>query len=156
MRDVRGQWLRGTFIHAPDPDAFEVLEDALVKVGDDGRIASILPAGDPARAAIEAKSDVLRFGRDSMAEIEARTDLHDIAANHAARVAVPLLVCHGTADPAVPDSEGRALAEAAPNARFVVFDGADHVLGCRHPWQGPTPDFERFVALSARHFSDNL
>jgi pimeloyl-ACP methyl ester carboxylesterase len=71
-------------------------------------------------------------------------------------VCAPLLVCHGTADPAVPISEGRALADAAQNARFEAFDGADHVLDCRHPWQGATPHFQRFVQLAAEHFSKNL
>jgi len=97
--------------------------------------------------------EVLRFGRDAIAELDARTDLHDIAASHAARITVPLLVCQGTADPAIAVSEARAIAAAAPDSRLELFEGADHVLDCRHPWQGPTPHFERFVTLAAEHFS---
>ncbi len=100
--------------------------------------------------------DVLRFGSDAIAELDTRTDLHDIAASHAARIDAPLLVCHGTADPAVSVNDAHAIADAAPHATLELFDGADHVLNCRHPWQGPTPHFERFVRLAAQHFSGNL
>jgi len=48
--------------------------------------------------------------------------------------------------------DGRAIAAAAPLATLELFDGADHVLDCRHPWQGPTPHFERFVRLATEHF----
>ena len=94
---------------------------------------------------------VLRFGAAAIAEIDARTDLHDIAASHASRLASPLLVVHGEADTSVPADEGRALAAAAPRARYVGIAGADHVLGCRHPWAGTTPAFETFLA-EARMF----
>jgi len=97
--------------------------------------------------------EVLRFGSAAIAELGAREDLHDIAASHAARVHVPLLVCQGTADPAIAVDEARAIAAAAPHATLELFEGADHVLDCRHPWQGPTPHFERFVRLAAEHFS---
>jgi pimeloyl-ACP methyl ester carboxylesterase len=89
---------------------------------------------------------VLRLGAASIAEIDSRTDLHDIAASHATRLASPLLVVHGQADTSVPADEGRALAAAAPRGRYVGIPGADHVLGCRHPWAGTTPEFETFLA----------
>jgi uncharacterized protein len=93
----------------------------------------------------------LRLGAGAVAEIDGRTDLHDIAASYASRLVPPLLVVHGEADTSVPADEGRALAAAAPRARFVGIAGADHVLGCRHPWAGTTPAFEEFLA-AARAF----
>ncbi len=100
--------------------------------------------------------EVLRFGRDAIDELGARTDLHDIAASHAAQIGVPLLVCHGSVDPAVSPDEGRRIAAAAPGGRFDEFTGADHVLDCRHPWQGATAHFERFVEEAAAHFRAHL
>ena len=88
---------------------------------------------------------VLRYGRDALEELVARTDLHDIAGTYAARLAVPLLVVHGDDDTSVPPSEGRALAAAAPRGRFVGIAGGAHPLGCRHPWAGPTAAFETFL-----------
>jgi guanine deaminase len=41
---VRGRAIRGTFVHAPERGAVEVLEDALIFVGEDGRIERIAPA----------------------------------------------------------------------------------------------------------------
>lgn len=98
---------------------------------------------------------VLRVGAAALAEIDERPDLRDIAAHHASRLERPLLVCHGEADPAVPCKEGRSLAEAA-GGRFELFPGADHVLGCRHPWGGSNPDFDRFLGLAADFFGHHV
>ena len=100
--------------------------------------------------------EVLRFGIDAIEEIVAREELHDIAASHASRIATPLLVCHGTADLGVPPSEGKALADAAPHGEFLSFEGADHVLDCRHPWAGTTPHFDRFLSEAVRFLSANI
>jgi len=98
----------------------------------------------------------LRFGAAAVAENEARTDLHDIAANYAPRLAAPLLVVHGEADEAVDPGEGRALIAAAPRAIYVGIAGADHVLGCRHPWAGTTPAFDRFLDEATRFLAATL
>lgn len=98
----------------------------------------------------------LRFGAAAVAEIDARTDLHDIATTYAARLAAPLLVVHGEADASVPDTEGRALVAAAPRGRYVGIAGADHVLGCRHPWAGTTPAFERFLTETRSFLGETL
>ena len=45
-----------------------------------------------------------------------------------ARLKVPVLIAQGTTDLQVPVSDARALAQAEPNARFVVIDGMNHVL----------------------------
>lgn len=90
---------------------------------------------------------VLHVGRDALLEIRDRDDLADFTV-HAARLAVPLLVAHGTTDPAVQWDDGRRLAAAAPLGRFERIDGADHVLGCRHPWAGSTLYFDRFAGLA--------
>jgi pimeloyl-ACP methyl ester carboxylesterase len=98
----------------------------------------------------------LRFGADAIAEIDARIDLHDIAATYASKLAAPLLVVHGDADTSVPADEGRALAAAAPRGTFVGIPGADHVLGCRHPWAGSTPAFAAFLTKTREFLEHEL
>lgn len=46
MTGLRGRAIRGTFVHAPERGAVEVLADAVIFVGDDGRIARIAPASE--------------------------------------------------------------------------------------------------------------
>jgi len=100
--------------------------------------------------------ETLRFGAAAVAELTSRVDLHDIAKSHASRLAVPLLVVHGESDSAVDPREGRALAAGAQRGTFVGIAGADHVLGCRHPWAGTTRAFERFLAETTRFLSATL
>lgn len=61
----------------------------------------------------------------------------------AGRISIPWLLLHGSADPAVPLAEARALtAAAAPDhpPRFIIMEGAGHTLGAVHPFAGMTPD----------------
>jgi pimeloyl-ACP methyl ester carboxylesterase/DNA-binding CsgD family transcriptional regulator len=53
-----------------------------------------------------------------------RLDLRDLAR----RVQVPTLVLHARRDAVVPFEEGRALAAAIPEARFVPLESCNHVL----------------------------
>jgi len=70
-------------------------------------------------------------------------------------VRVPWLILHGTADDAVPVAEAQALAEAAPEARLLLLDGAGHTFGAVHPFAGMTPDlavaFDETVKWFGRH-----
>lgn len=65
----------------------------------------------------------------------------------AARLTIPWLIVHGTADESVSPVEGEALHAAgrATGARLLPVEGAGHTFGTVHPWQGETPPF-RFVA----------
>lgn len=49
MSGLRGRSIRGTFVHAPVRGEVEVLEDAVISVGDDGRITRIARAVDGVR-----------------------------------------------------------------------------------------------------------
>ena len=46
----------------------------------------------------------------------------------------PVLVVHGTLDPAVHQSEGKRLCEWTQRGSFEPIADADHVFGMRHPW----------------------
>jgi dienelactone hydrolase len=52
------------------------------------------------------------------------------------RLKVPLLICHGTADPAVPVGQAHALHEALSSSQLFLVD-SDHVFGRKHPWTRP-------------------
>ncbi|GAA4341350.1 alpha/beta hydrolase family protein [Flaviaesturariibacter amylovorans] len=49
------------------------------------------------------------------------------------RLRIPLLLCHGTRDEAVPVSAAYALRDAARDAELFLVE-SDHVFGRRHPW----------------------
>jgi len=46
---------------------------------------------------------------------------------------IPVLICHGTADPAVPVANAYALKSWQPKAELFIND-SDHVFGRKHPW----------------------
>jgi predicted esterase len=46
---------------------------------------------------------------------------------------IPILLCHGTEDPAVLIEEAYALSAAQPAAELFTVQ-SDHVFGRKHPW----------------------
>jgi dienelactone hydrolase len=86
--------------------------------------------------------EVLPLYTDVLDDIEQHGPDLDIQAA-AGRLTIPWLLLHGSADPAVPLAEARALAaSAAPGhpPRSIVVDGAGHTFGGAHPFAGITPD----------------
>jgi uncharacterized protein len=53
------------------------------------------------------------------------------------RLQVPLLICHGTKDEAVPVEKAHEIHKAAKNSELFLLD-SDHVFGRKHPWTEPT------------------
>jgi alpha-beta hydrolase superfamily lysophospholipase len=49
------------------------------------------------------------------------------------RLQIPVLICHGTQDTAVPVAKAYELKEWQPNAELYILD-SDHVFGRKHPW----------------------
>jgi uncharacterized protein len=62
-------------------------------------------------------------------QYKARLDILEAVKN----LSVPLLICHGTKDEAVPVEGAHKLAKAATNAELFLVD-SDHVFGRKHPW----------------------
>ena len=58
---VRGKTVAGTFVHAPEPESLEILDDALVVVDEHGVIAAVVRRDDPKHAAL--KAEAARDGR---------------------------------------------------------------------------------------------
>lgn len=48
-------------------------------------------------------------------------------------LSIPILICHGTADPAVPVEKAHQLHAANPASELYLLD-SDHVFGRKHPW----------------------
>ena len=49
------------------------------------------------------------------------------------KIKIPILICHGTKDTAVPVSAAYELTGWQPNAKLFIVD-SDHVFGRTHPW----------------------
>lgn len=47
---------------------------------------------------------------------------------------LPILIVHGSADPAVPFSAAEQLKTWRPEAEVLRLEGANHVFGAKHPW----------------------
>ncbi len=99
---------------------------------------------------------VLPLYTDALDDVERRAAALDIGAA-AARVSVPWLILHGTADPTVPFAEAERLARAAAPGRasLVPVAGGGHTFGAAHPWRGSTAELDLVmkdtVAWLGRH-----
>jgi len=92
---------------------------------------------------------------DVLDDIERNAAALDIQAA-AARISVPWLIVHGTEDDAVPLAEGKRLAAAAPQARFLAIEGAGHTFGAAHPWRGAPAELERLEDTTLAFFAGEL
>ncbi len=133
---------------------------ALIKAAEDRRVGAIAtwasisecktPWGSwPAGRLAEWKAQGVQFilnsrtgqqmplGYQLLGDFEDNAERLDIKAA-IARLEIPVLICHGTADTSVPVSSAHALAEAQARAELFLVD-SDHVFGRRHPWTEPRP-----------------
>ena len=88
-------------------------------------------------------------------DFEANRDRLDVGAA-AERLEAPWLIVHGRSDLTVPSDEGRTLARIARNGRVVLVDGAGHTFEAQHPFAGGTPQLDRALAETVRHFAKHL
>ncbi len=99
---------------------------------------------------------VLPLYVDVLDDIEQHPTELDIQAA-AAELTAPWLLLHGSADPAVPLIEARALAAAAAvrPPRFITIEDAGHTFGAVHPFAGISPDlaqvFDETMKWLGRH-----
>jgi pimeloyl-ACP methyl ester carboxylesterase len=65
---------------------------------------------------------------------------------------IPVLICHGTSDAAVPVEKAFDLKQWQPGARLFTLD-SDHVFGRKHPWTENTlPAAMEAVVEESIHF----
>ncbi len=62
----------------------------------------------------------------------------------------PMLVVHGSADPGVPATHAEQLISWKPEAQLALIEGADHVFGGGHPFEGEKlpPHSEELVSIT--------
>ena len=73
------------------------------------------------------------------------------------RLNIPLLICHGTNDEAVPVEKAWEIKRSAKNAEIYVVH-SDHVFGRKHPWPGtdlPSP-MQNVVIRTISFFKDQV
>lgn len=101
---------------------------------------------------------VLPIYTDLLEEVEAQGQgrLDIIAA--ASRITVPWLLLHGENDETVEPSEAERLAKVAPvgSSRLMMVRNGTHTFGTRHPWEGPTAEFDFAAAATVEWFGKAL
>ena len=100
---------------------------------------------------------VLPLGTAVLDDLERHGPERDVEAA-AARVAVPWLVVHGTADDSVAADEARVLhaASGRDTTELLLIEGANHVFGTVHPWAGPTPHYREVADRTVRWMGTHL
>ncbi|HVF81741.1 MAG TPA: alpha/beta fold hydrolase [Flavisolibacter sp.] len=72
------------------------------------------------------------------------------------KAAIPLLICHGTKDEAVPVDNAHLLHEATGNSELFLVE-SDHVFGRQHPWTaGDLPEAAQAVVSKTIQFFSAL
>ena len=102
--------------------------------------------------------EVLTLYSDALEDMDAHGhDTLDVVAA-AGRIAGPWLLAHGTADQTVPGAVAYMLARATGSkaTELLLMDGADHTFGIRHPWQGPTREFDELLERTVGAFAQSL
>ncbi len=100
-----------------------------------------------------------RTGQDMWLNIEAYEDVTPLppALDLKARmkeISAQTLLIHGKSDSSVPLQSVFDLSEAsAGKAEIYLVDEADHVMNCRHPFDGPTPAFESATLRTLIHLT---
>lgn len=98
--------------------------------------------------------EVLPLYLDILEEVEQQKQgrLDILAA--AAQLTVPWLLLHGEDDETVDPAEAERLIEVARRdvAQLALVTGAGHTFGIKHPWAGPTPEFERAASATVEWF----
>jgi len=104
-------------------------------------------------------------GRTGQTMIVNRTALDDVTplppsldvAERLASLETPLLLVHGENDTSVPLLHSESIREFGLGRPDIeVISGADHVMNCRHPFEGETEAFREAVALTVQHFLTNM
>lgn len=102
---------------------------------------------------------VLMLGPAFRDEVERQADADLSITAAAARLTIPWLLAHGSADETVPFEEAEHLREAAASAqlRFTRIGGASHTMDARHPLPIPLPPrLDRAVTMTVNFFRSSL
>ncbi len=101
-------------------------------------------------------AEVYRIGTALLDEVDAHASTTLNIGAAAARVAVPWLIIHGTADDTVPSSEAEGLHRAAPSSSLALIEGASHSLDAKHPLTEPAPRLREAAERTVEFFVSKL
>jgi dienelactone hydrolase len=99
---------------------------------------------------------VMRMGTELLddVEINGSTKLNVSAA--AAKIKVPWLIVHGTADETVPSTDAERLHELSPGVSTLrLIEGANHGFDAKHPLTDVPPILEKVVLETVKFFVRN-
>jgi alpha-beta hydrolase superfamily lysophospholipase len=99
---------------------------------------------------------IMRLGTDLLEDVElySQTKLNIEAA--AAKIKVPWLIVHGTADETVPSSEAERLHALSPGVSTLrLVKGANHGFDAKHPLTDVPPVLEKVVLETVKFFVRN-
>ncbi len=76
----------------------------------------------------------------------------------ASRLDAPCMVIHGEKDETVPTAEAHQIFKELhlSRSRLEIIEGATHTYGVKHPFEGPTPEFKKALALTQEWFGNFL
>ena len=104
-----------------------------------------LPNGTSEQIKWFAELQKMATSRETAARLRTACDNIDVS-DLLARVAVPTLVLHAREDAVAPYLEGRAIAAAIPNAKFITLETENHVPLPGDPaWEKLVTEIENFV-----------
>lgn len=94
---------------------------------------------------------LMPVGRGALENVRRHADAYNLE-RAAGSLGIPWLIAHGEQDTSVPVEAARKLHAwaAAAATELRVLPGSDHVLNCRHPFQGRTPAYEELLAHMTR------
>lgn len=99
---------------------------------------------------------IMRLDTDLLEDVELHGKTKVNIEGAAAKIRVPWLIVHGTADETVPSSEAQRLHSAARNVSTLrLIEGSGHTFEAKHPFTEIPPSLERVVAETANFFVRN-
>ncbi len=99
---------------------------------------------------------VLRQGTALLDDVEAGAGGALDITTAASRLKAPWLIIHGDADESVPVKDAYQLSDAAPDARLLIIEGANHTFDISHPMRQSSPALDLAVSESVEWFRREL
>jgi alpha-beta hydrolase superfamily lysophospholipase len=99
---------------------------------------------------------VMRLGTELLDDVELHGSTKLNIAAAAAKIKVPWLIVHGTADETVPSKEAERLHELSlGKSTLRLIEGANHTFSAKHPLTEISPVLEKVVQETVRFFVRN-
>src|ERR1700674_1586239 len=99
---------------------------------------------------------VMRMGTELLDDVEVNGNTKLNVAAAAAKIKVPWLIVHGTADETVPSTDAERLHELSNGVSTLrLIEGANHTFDAKHPLAAVPPALEKVVMETVKFFVRN-